>query len=210
MARPREYDRDVAVHAAKEAFWRHGYEACDLHVLEQATQLSRSSMYLAFGSKRGLFEEALAEYRSTFTESLLGPVESIDATSADAAACFAAIASMFRGDVGNRGCLIVNAIGELAERDASMARHGADLYERYRLAFANALGAGRTAGARERALIGDRARILAASAMGVWATSKADPAAAARACDAIAEQITVWAHTTPRRRSTKRSSGPQA
>lgn len=209
MARPREYDRGVAVHAAKEAFWRRGYEACDLHVLEEATQLSRSSMYLAFGSKRGLFEEALAEYRSTFTESLLGPVESEDATSADAADCFAAIAALFRGDLGNRGCLVINAIGELAERDASMARHGADLYERYRLAFANALGAGRS-GARDRALIGDRAQILAASAMGVWVTSKADPAAAARACDAIVQQITIWAHTPPRRRPATRSSGPQA
>lgn len=205
MARPREYNRDVVVHAAKEAFWRRGYEACDLHLLEEATQLSRSSMYLAFGSKRGLFEEAMAEYGSTFTESLLGPVESENATSADAAGCFAVIAAMFRGDLGNRGCLIVNAIGELAERDASMARQGADLYERYRLAFANALGTGSGGSARDRAVIGDRAQILAASAMGVWVTSRVDPVAAARACDAMVEQITVWAHANPRRRPPTRS-----
>ncbi|MGZ4672334.1 MAG: TetR/AcrR family transcriptional regulator [Ilumatobacteraceae bacterium] len=205
MARPREYNRDVVVHAAEEAFWRRGYEASDLHVLEQATQLSRSSMYLAFGSKRGLFDEAVAEYWSTFTESLLGPVESENATTVDAAGFFAATASLFRGDLGSRGCLIVNAIGELAGRDASMARQGADLYERYRLAFANALGAGSGGSARDQGVIGDRAQMLAVSAMGVWITSRVNPAAAAQACDAIVKQITVWAHPTPRRRPATRS-----
>ena len=141
MGRPREYDRDAVIDAAKEVFWRRGYEAAGLDVLEEATQLSRSSMYLAFGSKRSLFDEAMAEYRSTFIESLLGPVESDRATAEDAAGFFAAIASLLRGDLGSRGCLVVNAIGELAGRDASMARQGADLYERYRLAFVNALQA---------------------------------------------------------------------
>jgi AcrR family transcriptional regulator len=200
MARRQEFDRDVVVRAAKEAFWRHGYEASDLHVLEEATQLSRSSMYLAFRSKHGLFDEAIAEYLSTFTESLLGPVESEDATTADAAGVFAAIALLFRGDLGNRGCLVVNAIGELAGRDRSAARHGADLYERYRLAFANALGRESDDGE-----ILDRAQVLAVSAMGVWITSRVDPAAAAQACDAMVRQIAVWGRARPRRRSGTRS-----
>ena len=200
MARPREYNRDVVVHAAKEAFWRHGYETADLHVLEEATHLSRSSMYLAFGSKRGLFDEAIAEYQLTFTESLLGPVESEHATAADAAGCFAAIASLFRGDLGNRGSLIVNAIGELAERDSGVAREGAALYERYRLAFLHALGARSRTGARDKAVIGKQAQILAASAMGVWVTSRVDPAAAAQACDAVVEQIALWTDAKQQRR----------
>lgn len=196
MARPRGYDRDAVIGAATEAFWSHGYEAAGLDVLEEATRLSRSSVYLAFGSKRGLFDEAMAEYRSTFIESVLGPVESQDATADDAAGFFVAIAALFRGELRSRGCLLVNAIGELAGRDASMARQGAELYERYRRAFANALR-GR---ARDQDVTGDRARVLAVSAMGAWITSRVDPAAAAQACDAVVNQISVWAHPPSRRR----------
>jgi hypothetical protein len=149
--------------------------------------------------------EGVGMYLSTFTESLLGPVESEDATTADAAGVFAAIALLFRGDLGNRGCLVVNAIGELAGRDPSAARHGAALYERYHLAFANALGRESEGTARDEGVVLDRAHVLAVAAMGVWITSRVDPAAAAQACDAMVRQIAVWGHARPRRRSGIRS-----
>lgn len=200
MARPREYDRDAVIAAAKAVFWQRGYDATGLDVLERATQLSRSSMYLAFGSKRELFEETLDDYRATFIGSVLGPVESEDATADDAAGFFATLASLFRGDLGSRGCLLVNAIGELGGRDARIARDGADFYERYRRAFANALGAGTAGSARGQSVTADRARVLAVAAMGVWITSRVDPSAAARACDAVVEQIRAWASSPPHRR----------
>jgi AcrR family transcriptional regulator len=199
MARPREYDRDAVIEAAKDVFWRRGYEAAGLDVLEEATQLSRSSMYLAFGSKRRLFDEAMAEYRATFIESVLGPVEAEGSTAEDAARFFITIASLFRGELGSRGCLMINTIGELAGRDGSVARQGAEFHERYRLAFANALRGGARRGAREQRLAGDRALLLAGSAMGVWIISRVDPAAAARTCDAVVDQIRAWVPPPPRR-----------
>lgn len=192
MARPREYDRNTVIEAAKDVFWTRGYEAAGLDALEEATQLSRSSMYVAFVSKHGLFDEAIADYEATFIESLLGPVESADADAEDAAGFFDAVASLLRGDFGSRGCLVVNAIGELGGRDPSVARAGADLYGRYLLAFGDALGRSAGEGSGERAITRHRARVLAVSAMGVWITSRVDPAAAAEACEALIEQIRVW------------------
>lgn len=192
MARPREYERDAVVAAAKEVFWRHGYEAAGLDMLEEATHLSRSSLYLAFGSKRGLFNEAMAEYRSTFIASVLGPVEADGSTAEDAAGVFATIASLLRGELYSRGCLIINAIGELAGRDADMAQEGADFYERYRRAFAKALGGAVDADPAQHALNGDRAQLLAVSAIGIWIAARVDPAAAAQACDVVVRQIRVW------------------
>jgi TetR/AcrR family transcriptional regulator, transcriptional repressor for nem operon len=189
MARPREYDSDAVVSAAKDVFWERGYEATGLDLLEAATHLSRSSMYLAFESKRGLFEAALTDYVSTFVEPvLLGPVEE-GSTAADAAEFFVKLAALLRGDLGSRGCLMVNSIGELAGRDAGVARRGAEMYERHVSAFAGVLGGGEEGAA----VAGQRARILAVSAMGVWITSRVDPEAAAEACDVIVEQIRLWA-----------------
>ena len=192
MARPREFDERSVVVAAKEIFWRHGYDATGLDLLERATHLSRSSVYAAFGSKRQLFQAALAEYWASFVQARLGHVEAPGATPADAQAFFAEIGSMFRGELGSRGCLIVNAIGELAGADPALARDGEALHARYRKAFANALGISSTRGARQRAIVTQRAEVLAVAAMGVWITSRVDPDAAASACDAIVHQIEAW------------------
>jgi AcrR family transcriptional regulator len=199
MGRPREYDRDAVIRAAKEVFWRSGYESAGLDVLEEATQLSRSSMYVAFGSKHGLFDEAIAEYQATFIESVIGPVESADADSTDAAGFFTAVAALLRGDLGSRGCLVVNAIGELGGRDATVARQGADLYGRYLVAFRHALARSSRRDTGDHAAVAERARILAVAAMGVWITSRVDPVAAAEACDAVVEQIRVWTRQRRRR-----------
>jgi AcrR family transcriptional regulator len=192
VARPRGFDERKVIAAAKEVFWRRGYEATGLDDLERATHLSRSSVYAAFGSKRQLFEAALAEYQETFIQGLLGRVEAPGAAPTDAQRFFAEIASMFRSELGDRGCLVVNAIGELVGRDPAMGRDGQEFHARYRRAFANALGITTTRGERRRAVIAQRAEILAVSAMGVWITSRVDPSAAATACDAIVVQIKMW------------------
>jgi TetR/AcrR family transcriptional repressor of nem operon len=193
MARPREFDEREVVSAAKEVFWRHGYQGTGLDLLERATHLSRSSVYAAFGSKRELFQDALADYQATFIEDRLGHVEAPTAVPADAQGFFSEIGSMFRGELADRGCLLINAIGELAGSDAALAREGAQLHARYRQAFANALGLPTARGEPQRALVAQRAEILAVCAMGVWITSRVDPEAAADACDAIGVQISMWA-----------------
>jgi TetR/AcrR family transcriptional repressor of nem operon len=192
VARPREFDERKVIAAAKEVFWRRGYEATGLDEIERATHLSRSSVYAAYGSKRQLFEAALVEYQATFIQGLLGRVEAPGAAPTDAQAFFAEIGSMFRSELGDRGCLMVNAIGELVGRDPAMGRDGREFHARYRRAFANALGITTTRGERRRAVIAQRSEILAVSAMGVWITSRVDPRAAATACDAIVVQIKMW------------------
>ena len=62
MARPKGYDRDAVLTAARDLFWEQGYEAVSVADLEQRTGLNRSGIYQEFGSKHGLFAAALDCY----------------------------------------------------------------------------------------------------------------------------------------------------
>jgi AcrR family transcriptional regulator len=60
--RPRSFDRDTALAAAVEQFWRTGYEETSIAMLTRAMGVTPPSLYAAFGDKDSLFEEASALY----------------------------------------------------------------------------------------------------------------------------------------------------
>ena len=68
--RPREFDLDQALEAAIEVFWRRGFEGTSLSDLTTAMELSRPSVYAAFGNKEALFRKALARYAETRTAAM--------------------------------------------------------------------------------------------------------------------------------------------
>ncbi|OCP01426.1 TetR family transcriptional regulator [Ensifer sp. LC13] len=61
--RPRAFDRDVALAAAGETFWRLGYEGASIADLTAAMGITPQSLYAAFTSKADLYREALEQYR---------------------------------------------------------------------------------------------------------------------------------------------------
>jgi AcrR family transcriptional regulator len=61
--RPRSFDRDEALLAAVRVFRERGYEGATLADLQEAMGgISPPSLYAAFGSKEGLFKEAVSLY----------------------------------------------------------------------------------------------------------------------------------------------------
>lgn len=63
MGRRREFDENAVVDRAMGVFWRLGYDGATIIELTKAMQLSSPSIYIAFGSKRALFDAVLARYR---------------------------------------------------------------------------------------------------------------------------------------------------
>lgn len=61
--RPREFDPNVALEAAMDAFWLNGYEATSAQDLVNHTGLGRGSLYAAFGNKENLYRKALIHYQ---------------------------------------------------------------------------------------------------------------------------------------------------
>lgn len=61
--RPKSYDREEAMMAALQTFWRAGYAGTSLDDLAQAMGMNRPSIYAAFGDKKGLYLTVMEFYR---------------------------------------------------------------------------------------------------------------------------------------------------
>ena len=61
--RPRSYDREEALAAAMQTFWKAGYAGTSLDDLAQSMGMNRPSIYAAFGDKKALYLEAVDHYR---------------------------------------------------------------------------------------------------------------------------------------------------
>jgi TetR/AcrR family transcriptional repressor of nem operon len=119
MSRPVEFDRDRAVQQALLLFWHKGYQATSMANLLEAMGLSRSSLYGAFGDKRGLFVECLDVFARR-TQAMLQRAR-------DRKPPMAALRSFFERSFGQAsepemhfGCMLVNTVIELAAVDPDL------------------------------------------------------------------------------------------
>lgn len=147
MGRTQTFDTATAVGAARDVFWRLGYDATSLGDLERATGLGRSSLYHAFGSKRGLFDAAVESYLDEIVRPRLA---ALTATAGDPAAAREALAGYFAEMAGavaaveyddeRAGCLLLVSTAGLAGHDATV-RAAVDAYRaELSSAFSAALG----------------------------------------------------------------------
>jgi AcrR family transcriptional regulator len=60
--RPRSFDRDKALRAAMQCFWKLGYESASMADLTEAMGINSPSLYACFGSKEELFRAAVQFY----------------------------------------------------------------------------------------------------------------------------------------------------
>lgn len=114
MGRTQAFDTQEAIRAARTVFWEHGYEDASLPDLERATGLSRSSIYHAFGSKRGLFDAALTSYLGEIIRPRLLPLNAPVVAPAAIVDYFTGLRDALarRGTLAsNNGCLLLNVAG---------------------------------------------------------------------------------------------------
>jgi AcrR family transcriptional regulator len=189
MGRTQTFDTATAVGAARDVFWRLGYDATSLGDLEQATGLGRSSLYHAFGSKRGLFDAAVESYLDGIVRPRLAPLAagggdggrpaaggaaSAGATAGESARArevlagyFAemagAVAALDHGDE-RAGCLLLVSTAGLAGHDATV-RAAVDAY-RAELSSAFFAALGRALPGASAADLEDRARLFTSLVVG--------------------------------------------
>lgn len=141
MARTLAFDRDTAVRSAREVFWRAGYAEASLPALEEATGLSRSSIYNTFGSKRGLFDAAMQSYLDEVIRPRLRPLRQ-ERVDRDAILDYlAGLSAAFSRASGLPGCLLVNTAATGLAEDGEVARIITDYHKELHAAIGNGVRA---------------------------------------------------------------------
>jgi AcrR family transcriptional regulator len=70
--RPRAFDREAALAQAMRLFWAKGFDATSIADLTDAMGIGSPSLYAAFGSKEGLYVEALRHYGENYDATVWG------------------------------------------------------------------------------------------------------------------------------------------
>jgi AcrR family transcriptional regulator len=144
MARTQGFDRDVVVRAARTLFWRAGFEGASVPALEEATGLSRSSIYNTFGSKRGLFDAAVQSYLDEVIRPRLRPLKADDVAPEAVLTYLDGLREAFaRADSmsATSGCLLINTATAPVVHDGEVARVVADYRDELRAAIGRGVAA---------------------------------------------------------------------
>ena len=174
MARPREFDEAVALDAAVEHFWLHGYQSTSIRELASAMGITGASLYNAFGDKRALFKMALGRYIETGIEGRVirerqSTVDAIDEFFTD-------IVNYSIKDKSRKGCLLVNSALELGDEDTELKGVVSDVFVEIEAFFRRAIADGQEQGEVSTALpAADLARLLLGALLGIRVLARVRP-----------------------------------
>ena len=148
MARPREFDPDIALDGAMDIFWRQGFKATNLPDLLTAMGLTRGSFYKAFGEKESVYIAALDRYDQRVISKGVAALDACEGPRAEDC-----LSLLFSGGADQRrGCFICNAMVEMAPDNPVVARKASAMADRLRDAIQRVLdrhgvagGGGKTA-----------------------------------------------------------------
>lgn len=204
MGRLQTFDNSVVVQAARDLFWDKGYEAASLADLEAATGLGRSSLYHAFGSKRGLFDAAVTDYLDTVIRPRLAVLR---AGTADASALLEYFDGLIRAmasladDSPRTGCLLVNCAAGLAGHDdparAVVESYRVELADALRHALKSASASAPTAADADPVRLDARVRTLASLSMSAMLVARINREEAIALLSTAASQVRTWFPDSP-------------
>ena len=144
MARPKEFEPDVALDRAMDLFWRQGYHATSLSDLTDHLGIARASLYGTFGSKHELYLQALRRYVATRNPH---PIEILEAPGP----VLPAIRTLIENSAAPPapepgGCLMTNAAAECDPDDSAVMGLLTDNWDEFEAAITRALTRARDQG----------------------------------------------------------------
>lgn len=179
-----------------EIFWAQGYEATSIDDLTKATGLSRSSLYQAYSSKRGLLDATLGHYVTERVGVMLGALEEEGSGVDDIVQFFEHIAAVTE-EYPNRsalGCLLTNTIAEMGNTDPEVRVKGDAYTTRLKSAFENALAGSASRGELVGDHNGERAELLATLTLGTFVRTRGnlEPTGIRALADSVASLVETW------------------
>ena len=140
MARPREFDTDMVLNALLDVFWERGYEGASYAHIMAATGLRKGSLYTAFGDKRSLYLNALAQYDASNVSDGVAMLSNNNLTGTERiGALMQNLVDAAETKRGRWGCLLCNAAVDQAPFDNQTETIVLKSMNRLKVAIAKAL-----------------------------------------------------------------------
>ena len=183
--RPRQFDVDQVLDRSIDVFWQHGFAGTTTRTLEDELEISQSSLYNAFGSKDGLFDQVVERYTQRLDREVLSLLDRPGVGRPELLSFIDAVVAWVDDDR-HRGCLVLNLAAEGADRDDRLTAYRIRLRELFEPAVESFTG--------DPASTGDRVQLLVAAVLGlnISARGGADRDELHRMAEAIRAQIRSW------------------
>jgi TetR/AcrR family transcriptional repressor of nem operon len=127
MPRPRKFDEQSVLDAARGQFWQDGYAATSVQDLTDATGLGTQSLYGAFGNKHDLFIRILDDYCTAQSAGLAAAITA-DPSPWHGLAAAVTFEDGGRLDLPPQGCLMANSAAALSAQDEQVRARSCSVY----------------------------------------------------------------------------------
>jgi TetR/AcrR family transcriptional regulator, transcriptional repressor for nem operon len=126
MAKSKQFDPEQTLRKAGELFARHGYEGTSLALLTEQTGVAKQSLYDAFGDKRQLLSQCLAQSTQQFP-----PARALLKPKLSGRAALGEFFTALLADCGpeSHGCLVSALLLEKAGHDADIGAEAAHYWQ---------------------------------------------------------------------------------
>jgi AcrR family transcriptional regulator len=112
MARKKQYIEEEVIEKAMNLFWRNGYEATSMSMLEKEMGINKFSIYASFGSKNGVFLESITCYKKKLSQ-LTNKLRSADDGIVGLKQYFYDFIDFTKETEFGKGCLITNTANQI-------------------------------------------------------------------------------------------------
>jgi len=188
MSRTALYNRQEALERALKLFWQKGFHATSLKDIEEALDMRPGSIYAAFGSKDGLFQEALDYYARLGLTELERILSHHESPLLGLAAYVRQLGGIRDKELPSQACMLVKSLLELGAREQAALQKVEMLLAGMETRFIDCFSAAQRLGELDSTLDATRlGRRLQAEVMGLRAFAQRDVDSAA--VHALAEDM---------------------
>ena len=115
MARKKQYIEEEVIEKAMGLFWRNGYEATSVRMLEKEMGINQFSIYSSFGNKQGVFLESIKCYKRKAKNELIDNLKNSKEGKGAIKQYFKDFIEFSKQSKKSKGCLLTNTVNELGE-----------------------------------------------------------------------------------------------
>ncbi len=120
MSRSKAYIDEVVLERAMHVFWKNGYEATSVRLLEKEMGINQFSIYSSFENKKNLFIQSIRKYREYVKQYRFHVLLQENSGLAELESFLFGAVITKMSDSEMKGCLVVNTAGEIGNKDADI------------------------------------------------------------------------------------------